>query len=53
MYYFVHLKGFKPYNTMDKEDALHQLFYLRAHGFNATITKVPFRKAIHLIITRY
>ena len=53
MIYLVNLKGFKPFATANRLEALEKLDYLRFHGFRATISKMNVRKYIHLAYTRY
>lgn len=51
--YLVHLRGFTPFATASKHEALEKLNYLLFHGFRATMTKISTRKYIYLACTRY
>ena len=53
MMYLVHLKGFKPFATASKREAMDKLNYLLIFGFRATLTKMNTRKYIHLACNRY
>lgn len=53
MIYLVNLKGFQPFATANKREALNKLHYLRRYHFAATLSKMSIARYINLACTRY
>ena len=52
MIYKVNLRGFKPFATANKREALNMLNYLRSNGFKATLSSETASKYIQTTINR-